>query len=352
MKNFTSIKALDSDYYPYGMQMPKRHSGSEDYRYGFNGAEKNEEMEKGLDYDLGARMYNSKLGRMFSPDPREAEYPWQSTYAYYGNSPVSTVDVNGEGDGSVTYSHSLTASASYVFGSTQNKSHFNFALNLNLSVTSEMFQLDIGLNSNVKNGGLGFANTDRGKYRTFGALYAAGTLPLSSGEAKSMDINLWHAQSQGSIINKYKSSITYAQQMLFSTDKLNNGAVQRVGHFGFRAADFSLSTYEDHKVWKGDHGDRWLGTGGGNMQLMFPSGSYMRFGFDIMTGNVDNRNEALEHDYPVEGEKWGYANQSKFDLPGYEGYNQSLNAGRTFFGFYGNDGFMMQYSRIGKGQMF
>jgi uncharacterized small protein (DUF1192 family) len=32
-----------------------------------------------------------------STDPREDEYPWQSPYAYYMNSPVSILDINGEG---------------------------------------------------------------------------------------------------------------------------------------------------------------------------------------------------------------------------------------------------------------
>lgn len=34
---------------------------------------------------------------MLSPDPRETEYPWQSTYAYFKNSPISTVDYLGGG---------------------------------------------------------------------------------------------------------------------------------------------------------------------------------------------------------------------------------------------------------------
>jgi RHS repeat-associated protein len=68
------------------------------YRYGFNSMEENEELGHGLDYDLGARMYNSKLGRMFSPDPWEYKYAWQSTYAYYRNSPISTIDYLGKGE--------------------------------------------------------------------------------------------------------------------------------------------------------------------------------------------------------------------------------------------------------------
>jgi RHS repeat-associated protein len=94
------VKAV-YDYYPFGMTMPNRTSyiPSEDYRYGFNNAEKiNEYSGEGNTYDLGARIYNPRLGKMLSIDPREAEYPWQSTYAYFSNSPVWKLDYNGEGD--------------------------------------------------------------------------------------------------------------------------------------------------------------------------------------------------------------------------------------------------------------
>ncbi len=90
-----------TDYYPFGSPMSKRSVFDYKSKYGFNSAEKHNELDNldGLDYDLGARFYSSKLGRMFSPDPRESEYPWQSTYAYFSNSPISQVDINGEGGG-------------------------------------------------------------------------------------------------------------------------------------------------------------------------------------------------------------------------------------------------------------
>ena len=70
----------------------------DNYRYGFNGAEKDDEISgNGNTYDLGLRHYDARLGRMFSRDPREVEYPWQSTYAYYANSPISTIDFMGGG---------------------------------------------------------------------------------------------------------------------------------------------------------------------------------------------------------------------------------------------------------------
>ena len=94
------IEISGSKKYPGGMLMPGRvFSSASGYRYGFNGKEKVDEISgDGNTYDLGARMYSSRLGKMFSPDPRESEYPWQSTYAYYGNSPIVQLDFNGEGD--------------------------------------------------------------------------------------------------------------------------------------------------------------------------------------------------------------------------------------------------------------
>ncbi|MDI9359139.1 MAG: hypothetical protein QM528_09330, partial [Phycisphaerales bacterium] len=71
----------------------------DNYRFGFNSAEKENEIAGiGNTYDLGARMYNARLGKMFSPDPKESIYPWQSTYAYFKNSPIAQLDFDGEGD--------------------------------------------------------------------------------------------------------------------------------------------------------------------------------------------------------------------------------------------------------------
>ncbi|MDP2176228.1 MAG: RHS repeat-associated core domain-containing protein [Bacteroidota bacterium] len=69
------------------------------YRYGFNGKEKdNETYGEGNAYDFGARIYDSRLGRFLSSDPKEMEYPWQSTFAYFKNCPISTIDFEGMGE--------------------------------------------------------------------------------------------------------------------------------------------------------------------------------------------------------------------------------------------------------------
>ena len=88
-----------SDYYPYGMLMPGRNKQSEEYRYGFNGAERDDEVHgEGNSYDLGLRQYDPRLGRMKSLDPRTPEYPWQSPFVYHKNSPIAVIDYLGGGD--------------------------------------------------------------------------------------------------------------------------------------------------------------------------------------------------------------------------------------------------------------
>ena len=65
-----------SDYSPFGVQLDGRTITSEDYRYGFQGQEMDDEVKgiKGSSYDFGARMYDTRLGRMFSSAPRQSEY--------------------------------------------------------------------------------------------------------------------------------------------------------------------------------------------------------------------------------------------------------------------------------------
>lgn len=76
------------------------------YRFGFNGMEKDDEVKGSgnlIHYEL--REYDSRLGKMISIDPRQAEYPWQSSYAYFSNSPIWKIDYLGGGDDKKTASN-------------------------------------------------------------------------------------------------------------------------------------------------------------------------------------------------------------------------------------------------------
>ncbi len=76
--------------------MPERSVGSANYRYAFNGMEVDNEVSgNGNSYDFGARMYNPRLGRWFSPDYLKEKHPDKSPYAYATNSPILFMDPDG-----------------------------------------------------------------------------------------------------------------------------------------------------------------------------------------------------------------------------------------------------------------
>ncbi|MFH6988808.1 thrombospondin type 3 repeat-containing protein [Flavobacterium collinsii] len=86
-----------SDYYPFGMLVPNRHADTKEYRYGFNGKEKDNEIRggQGNSYDYGARMYDPRIGRWFAIDSKFKKYPDLSPYIYVGNNPIHFVDFDG-----------------------------------------------------------------------------------------------------------------------------------------------------------------------------------------------------------------------------------------------------------------
>ena len=89
------------DYYPFGMEMPGRTylaswAATPNYRYGYNGKEKNDEIEGvGNEYDYGMRGYDSRIGRFWSVDPLQKKYPELTPYQYASNTPIQAVDLDG-----------------------------------------------------------------------------------------------------------------------------------------------------------------------------------------------------------------------------------------------------------------
>jgi RHS repeat-associated protein len=78
------------------MLVPTRHSDTKDYRYGFQGQEKDDEIKgEGNSYDYGARLYEPRIGRWFSVDPVFVKYPYESNYVSFGNNPILFIDVDG-----------------------------------------------------------------------------------------------------------------------------------------------------------------------------------------------------------------------------------------------------------------
>ncbi len=86
-----------SDYYPFGSQMIHRNGQEDEYRYGFNGMEKDDEIRnsKGNSYDYGARMLDPRIGRWLSVDKLEGKFPALSTYNFVMNNPLFFMDPDG-----------------------------------------------------------------------------------------------------------------------------------------------------------------------------------------------------------------------------------------------------------------
>ncbi len=78
------------------MLLPNRHGNSSDYRYGFNGKEKDDEVKgEGVQYDYGFRVYDARLGKFLSTDPLFKGFPHYSPYQFAGNSPILNIDLDG-----------------------------------------------------------------------------------------------------------------------------------------------------------------------------------------------------------------------------------------------------------------
>ncbi len=78
------------------MQVPRRFDSLEDYRYGFQGQEKDDEVKgEGNSLNYTFRMHDPRVGRFFAVDPLTAKYPYYSPYQFSGNRPIDMIGLEG-----------------------------------------------------------------------------------------------------------------------------------------------------------------------------------------------------------------------------------------------------------------
>lgn len=96
---YTADVIMAQDYYPFGSEEPGRiwtQTNKSSYRFNFNGKEHDDETYgPGNEYNYGARIYDPRIGRFFTVDPKSNKFSW-SPYSYSGNSPIAIID-DGEG---------------------------------------------------------------------------------------------------------------------------------------------------------------------------------------------------------------------------------------------------------------
>ena len=84
------------DYYPFGMAMPGRRFSSLDYRFGFQGQEKDDEIKGSCNsINFKYRMHDPRLGRFFAVDPLASKYPNNSPFAFSENRVIDAVELEG-----------------------------------------------------------------------------------------------------------------------------------------------------------------------------------------------------------------------------------------------------------------
>ncbi|WP_243396857.1 polymorphic toxin type 23 domain-containing protein, partial [Flavobacterium pectinovorum] len=74
-----------------------RHQDSKEYRYGFQGQEKDDEIRGGdgnsLNYTF--RMHDARIGRFFAMDPLTKKYPYLTPYQFSSNQPIHAKELEG-----------------------------------------------------------------------------------------------------------------------------------------------------------------------------------------------------------------------------------------------------------------
>lgn len=89
---------VEQEYQPFGSLLPGRNYSNSNYRWGFNGAEKDDEVHgsTGTSYNFGSRILDPRVGRWLSMDPYATSYPDATPYGFAANSPLMFVDPDGE----------------------------------------------------------------------------------------------------------------------------------------------------------------------------------------------------------------------------------------------------------------
>ncbi|CAF3303848.1 unnamed protein product [Rotaria socialis] len=94
--SYSPVVQTATDYYAFGAPIAERTYNAGQYRYGFNGKEKLDELSgAGNRLDFGARVYDSRVGRFLSVDKMFNKAPDWTPYRFSADNPILYIDREG-----------------------------------------------------------------------------------------------------------------------------------------------------------------------------------------------------------------------------------------------------------------
>lgn len=85
-----------ADYGVWGDELVGRGESMKDFRYGFNGKLKDDDIKgSGNSYDYGFRFYDPRVGKFLSIDPLTKKYPELTPFQFASNNPIWFIDLDG-----------------------------------------------------------------------------------------------------------------------------------------------------------------------------------------------------------------------------------------------------------------
>ncbi|TCN53840.1 RHS repeat-associated protein [Flavobacterium chryseum] len=178
------------------MLVPNRHESSKEYRYGFNGKEKDDEIKGGgLQYDYGFRVYDPRIGKFLSQDPLTKDYPFYSPYQFAGNSPIMAIDLDG-----LEMKISTTVSSSEKINSTSSKITMVFNTDIHFKVLNATGVKVEGFEKVIEQAQLNIM-------KTYSDLTGTGTqLGLTNFKGKKVNVNKGGIFYNYTVTSKVKTS--------------------------------------------------------------------------------------------------------------------------------------------------
>lgn len=129
--------------------MPGRYDSEGEYRYGFQGQEKDDEMKgEGNSVNYTYRMHDPRVGRFFATDPLASKYPHNSPYAFSENNVIHMIELEGlEKAPSKVHYYNMVKQENGSYEASYSYSHSKLVLKTDNAVLKEVPYASFGMHS-------------------------------------------------------------------------------------------------------------------------------------------------------------------------------------------------------------